>query len=469
MKTPKRLFCISLIVLTITGFYSCKKENVSNGTGTIEFSLNLPAGSGQLKSANASGVIVSYQLMISVEDTKGNSVLSDKLVPLYTFGTNFVSDKVELKSGEFRLTKFMVIDPSGAVIYASPLAGSPLAYLATKPLPTTFKIIPDQNTPVPTQVLLVGTLSPSQFGYATFGVQIITPLDFYTYCILDKDNTLSGAPIVMTTAKLTISNNNDWKYTFTLTAAVNHLVIRGGSEKYTFLLEKEGYVAQQLTFTSQQLTAASNEKPLVLKILTGVPPVTQIMFFQPGPTTGKDAMISNIEPDKNFGDYKYFEATYMSEPMLTVMRSNRSLIFFDLSKLPKSAVIKKAVLNLKYDLPVPWDSTIFVSSNATTPKPYGVLQKIIEPWEENTVTWNKQPKTTETGQVFIQPFIKNSNVIEVDVTSLIAITATNTLPNCGLLFKLSSNEKFKGFRFASSDYPDSLMRPRLSVQYTSTK
>jgi hypothetical protein len=272
----------------------------------------------------------------------------------------------------------------------------------------------------------------------------------------------------MTAAKLTISNNNGWSYIFNLRDSVNHLTIRGGSENYTFLLEKEGYASQKLQFTGQQLLAATKEKPLVLRILTGTP-VPQIMFFQPGPVTGKDAMISNLEPDKNFGDYRYFEATFMTEPLLTVMRSNRSLIFFDMSKLPKSAVIKKAVLKLMYDLPLPWDSTIFISGNATAVKPYGVLQRIIEPWEENTVTWNRQPKTSEVGQVFIQPFIKNSNAIEVDVTSLIVMTGTNTLPNNGMLFKLGSNERFKGFRFASSDYPDSLMRPRLSVQYTSTK
>ena len=68
-------------------------------------------------------------------------------------------------------------------------------------------------------------------------------------------------------------------------------------------------------------------------------------------------MISNLEPDKNFGDYKYFEATFLSEPVLTVMRSNRSLIYFNLDSLPKSAIIQKVTLHLTYDLPIPFDST----------------------------------------------------------------------------------------------------------------
>jgi hypothetical protein len=165
-------------------------------------------------------------------------------------------------------------------------------------------------------------------------------------------------------------------------------------------------------------------------------------------------MISNFEPDKNFGAHKYFEASYMSESVLTAMRSNRSLIWFDMSQLPKSAIIKKVILKLSYDTSIPWDSTIFVSgSNGTvSTKVGGVLQQVIEPWEENKVTWNNQPKTTEINQVFIPPFIRNVNFIEIEVTGLFVSSAANSLSNYGMLFKLCSDNKFKGFRFASSDF-----------------
>ena len=175
--------------------------------------------------------------MVSVADTKGNSVLTDKLIPLYTFGTGFLSEKIEIKTGEFRLTKFLVINPTGAIVYATPMAGSPLAYLTKKPLPMTINIFPDKVTSVLPEVLVVGDQSPSQFGYATFGVQIINPLEFYTNCHLD--NPLISAPIQMTTAKLTISDNSGWIYSFKLIAEANHLTIRGGSEKYTFLLKRK--------------------------------------------------------------------------------------------------------------------------------------------------------------------------------------------------------------------------------------
>jgi hypothetical protein len=467
MKTSIRLFCIFLVALAITGLSSCRKETANNGIGTAEFSLNLPSGSGQLKSGTIDSAVVSYQLMVSVEDMRGNSVLTDRLIPLYTFGTGFVSEKVEINTGEFRLTKFMVLNPSGAIVYATPLAGSPLAYLTNKPLPITFNILPGKITTIIPEVLAVDDQSPTQFGYVDFGVQIITPLDFYTICILD--NPLIMAPTQITTARLTISNNNGWIYSFNLAAAVNHLIIRGGSEYYTFLLEKEGYSPQKMEFTSIQLKEASKENPLILKIPWNA--TEKILFLRPGPAAGKDAMISNLGPDKNFGTYQYFEATYMSEPILTVMRSNRSLIWFDMNLLPKSAIIRKVILQLSYNLPVPWDSTIYFSNNADSivANVGGVLQQIIEPWEENKVTWNNQPKTIEFNQVFISPFIRNTNFIWVDVTKLFVSPAANALPNYGMLFKLNQDERFKGFRFGSSDNPDSTLRPGLSVYYSLPK
>lgn len=340
MKTFIRLFYVSLALLSGIGISSCEKNVANNnGIGTAEFSISMPDEAGLTKSGAATdSMTASYQISISVVDKAGTVIFADKLLPLYSFGTGFVSDKLEIKAGEFRLTKFMVINPAGAVLYAAPLAGSPLAYLASKPLPLSFNIVPDKTTTILPEVLVVGDQNPSQFGYASFGVLIIKPLDFYTYCIVD--NPLVMAPVQMTNAKLTISNNNGWIYSFNLAASINHLVIRGGTENYSFLLEKEGYSPQKLQFTGQQLVGATKENPLVLKFPAGtIQP--QIFFIQPGPEAGKDAMISNLEPEKNFGAHKYFEATYISEPVLTVMRSNRSLIFFDLSQLPKPSVIKK--------------------------------------------------------------------------------------------------------------------------------
>jgi hypothetical protein len=273
------------------------------------------------------------------------------------------------------------------------------------------------------------------------------------------------APTQITTAKLTILDPDGWHYTFALETAVNHLIIRGGHDAYDFLLEKDGYPAQRLKFTSRELLSATKDSPLILKIPWPSP--YRVLVLQPGPESGKDAMISNLEPDRNFGSHRYFEATFLSEPVLTVMRSNRSLIYFNRDTLPKSAVIKKVMLRLTYDLPVPFDSS-YVTDQSPSPgiRWYGgVLQQIVEPWEEGKVTWNTQPKTTELNQVYISPFVRNVNFIEVDITNLFVSSAASVLPDYGMLFRLWPTDQFPGFRFASSDFAESSMRPMLMIYY----
>ncbi len=466
MKTLIRFFLIAIAAPALSYLYSCENKGIDQDEkGSAEFSFSLPDANDTKSGDGADSSTVSYHILISVEDLKGNKVLADSLIPLYTFGTDFVSENVKLSAGEYRLTKFMVINPTGVVVYASPLAGSPLAYLTMRPLPFNFNIFPGQLTKVLPEVLLVGTNTPDRFGYAAFGMRVIEPLEFWAVCYLD--NPLAMSVIQITDARLTISTPAGWFYSCRLAAAVNQIMIRGGSEIYNFILEKDGYAPQKMQFTADKLKASTKENPLVLKI----PAASQfkVIMLQPGPEKGKDAMISNLNPDKNFGAHKYFEATFLSEPVLTVMRSNRSLIFFNLDTIPKSAIIKKVILTLSYDLPIPFDTTFLINPYPATTMTnwYGaVLQQVVEPWEEDKVTWTTQPKTIEANQVYIFPFIKNANFIDVDVTRLFIPVAEIAAPNHGMMFRLWPTEKFPGFRFASSDYAEPRMRPRLAVFYT---
>jgi hypothetical protein len=465
MKKIFRTILVPLALFSMAGLNSCEiNNNDDTAKGTAEFSVSLPSEASKKSIADTDTSKLSLQVLVSVTDLAGNPILTDKMIPLYSFGTDYVSESVEIKTGEYKLIKFMVINTSGEVIFAAPLAGSPLACLCNTTLPMSFTITGGQVTKIVPQVLSTGNQTPEKFGYASFGMQIITPLEFWTVCILDDP--IIMPPVMYTTAQLTVYSSNIWHYTYKLEPTVNKVVIQGGAEFYTLVVEKEGYPSQKLMVPAKELLAATKENPYVLRIPVTSPLKT--IIIQPGPGNGKDAMISNLEPDKNFGGHKYFEATFLSEPVLTVMRSNRSLIAFSLDTIPKSAIIKSVVMRLMYDLPIPFDNTYLTDSlsPAGTVRYGGVLQQIIEPWEEGKVTWNTQPKTIETGQVFIAPFIKNANFIDVDVTRLIFPITASALPNYGMLFRLWPNDNFPGFRFASGDYAEPKMRPQLIVTFT---
>ncbi len=476
MKTLSRFLSVIIITLAAAGIQSCEKNNpAADETGSIELFLNLADPDlANLKSEipDSLGEEVSrYHVLLTIVGPDSMPVLEDELLPLYKFGDGFFSEKMEMKAGAYRLTKFMIVNPEGEVIFASPLRGSPKAYLVKEPLPIGFRVQPERTTRLSPEVLPVQGDPPSEFGYSSFGFVLVKPLPFYIVAINDDPRIM--APTRFTDAKLTVYHPDGWKHSFRMLAQINRLIIRGGAKNYKFLVEKEGFKPVEMEVSAEKLMKTSKEEPLIIRFGSGS---HYVLRLRPDPEMGFDAMISNLEPDKNFGKHPFFEATYMTDDSpLAVMRENRSLIRFSPSGLPKSAIIQKVTLSLFYDIPIPWNGylkdSLFVDAAGNVVYCAGVLEQIIEPWQEHEVTWNSQPKTNEKVQVWIRPFIKNANFIDVDVTRM--FVNEFSYPSYGMLFKLAPSPTldvysgvFPGFRFASSDSEKPELRPILTIHYS---
>jgi len=473
MKTSFKIIPVILCLSMVFGLNSCDKKTDDNPSkGKIKISLSISEDLSTLKSAKSGesisdSTMYSYQLILSVADANGVYIFEDMLIPLYGFGDGFVSEQVEIKAGDFFLKKFMVLNNYGQVILASPLENSPRAYLVEQPLPLFFQVNPNETTLLAPEVLPVDGYAPADFGYASFMVQVVKPLTFYVMAVLD--NPLLMRPTLITDADLYVYTNLGWFHSFKMEPLVNMLEVRA-SDYYEMVAIKEGFPEVRIYISASELRNTSKENPYIISFGQTIP--LNSMVLQPGPEDGMDAWVTNLEPNKNFGDYKYFETSFLPEPILTVMRSTQSLISFDLGNLPKSATIESAILTLYYETPLFWerDTMLYPNPDGTMPPMYSaVLQQIIEPWDEYKVSWNNLPKTTEVNQVMIYPFVKNANVINVDVSSIFVqnpYTDNIPFPNFGMLLKESPEDSFPGFRFVSSDYPEEYMRPKLTIKYS---
>jgi len=469
MKTLKLSF-----ILAVTGiflFFSSCETQKDELNGKVDFSVSF-SGDNLLKAFAADSTYpgdtippeyYSWHLLVSITDENNVPVLEDEIIPLYSFGEQFVSEKLSLKVGKYLLSKFMVIGPYGEVKYAAPLLGSKLAYLVNHPLPIRFEILPDKTNHIVPEVLLVRGSAPEDFGYASFGFQIIRPIVAYVMAI--DDNPLLMRPTITIPAQLSLYARDGWHYDYKLIAGVNKILVKSGYESFKVIVRSEGYPIYEGEISVKELLMSSEASPLIFNLCATQPPFTLIL--QPGPKEGKDAMITDLNPEKNFGDHKYFEASYLTEPILTVMRTKASLINFNLSGLPKSARIESVLLTVVFDRPV-WD-TLWTGLDDYMILNQGlVLQQIVEPWEEYTVSWAKQPKTIEANQVFI-PLLDelSTNIRTYDVTSLFVPMQEIAAPNYGMMLKLSpENVVPGGWSFASSDHPVEQMRPKLRVKYS---
>jgi hypothetical protein len=464
----KALQAIAVLILFLAAGMVQSCEEKPEMQGKIDFSLSLDADE-LLKSVETDSSFVGddsiipanfWQLMVTIVTVDGEVVMEDERIPLFGFGSQFVSEKIELKAGEYLLEKFMVIGPYGNVVYAAPLEGSPKAYLVNQPLPLHFVVKPEQVSHISPEVLRVMNSTPADFGYATFSFNVVRPIIAYVM-VVDNDP-VSMRPSAAIPALLVLKARDGWMHEYSLRAGVNRILVKPGYEWFKVVVKNPDYPPYTDEIAARRLMNSSEENPVVFAL--GKEEYHKLVL-QPGPERGKDAMITDLNPEKNFGDHPYFEASFLSEPVLTVMRTKSSLIEFYLNDLPKSATIQKVFLTLSIENMV-WDSSVVIAENGDYNRKYMALQQIIEPWEEYKVTWNNQPSTTDANQVIIPLYdIYSSMIRRYDVTSIFVNELD--IPNYGMMLKVVADNPYPGgWQFASSDYKVPEMRPELTVLYT---
>ncbi len=458
---------LAMLFLVAGMVQSC--EDKPEIKGKIDFSLNLDSEE-LLKSVETDSNVVSddtivpvnyWQLVITIVSVDGEIVMEDEHIPLLSFGLQFVSEKIELNIGEYLLEKFMVIGPYGNVVYAAPLDGSPKAYLVNHPLPLSFVVKPEQVSHISPEVLRVINSTPADFGYATFSFNVVRPI--LAYVMVVHNDSLSMRPSAAIPATMVLrAAHGGWMHEYKLDAGVNKILVKPGYEWFKVIVKNPDYPPYTGEIPAKRLINSSEENPVVFAL--GNVEYHKLVL-RPGPEKGKDAMITDLNPEKNFGDHPYFEASFLSEPVLTVMRTKSSLIEFYLNDLPKSARIQKVYLTLSIENMI-WENPAVSEEDSDESYKYIALQQIIEPWEEFKVTWNNQPSTTDANQVIIPLFdIYSSMKRSFDVTSIFVNELD--IPNYGMMLKVIADNPYPGgWRFASSDYKIHEMRPELTILYT---
>ncbi|HRZ43251.1 MAG TPA: DNRLRE domain-containing protein [Bacteroidales bacterium] len=180
------------------------------------------------------------------------------------------------------------------------------------------------------------------------------------------------------------------------------------------------------------------------------------LTLQPGPLTGIDAHLKEVEPNVVFDTTPDFIAYYWTFNGLS--SEGRSLIRFDLSQLPSNAVVIDAKLSLYHN------------PTGSSAGHYGVnesvLKMVTSPWSESTVTWATQPLTTnylidtlETSTTATQ------NYLNIDVTPQVSQWCQNPSSNYGWMIEPVIKSTYRSMKFASSDNSNSAIRPKLVITY----
>ena len=181
------------------------------------------------------------------------------------------------------------------------------------------------------------------------------------------------------------------------------------------------------------------------------------IILRPDSTTGKYAIIPSLYPNDNyynlFVDFAAAATTNGGN-----FTAGRSLIDFDLSSIPAMAVITGATLNL-YSYNSPSNSTN-LGDNVS------YLQRITSSWNPMTVTWNTAPTTTTLHQVTLDASTSADEIYNVNVTNLVQDYVNDKANSFGFMLRLATEATYRRLVFGSSQNPDSTLRPKLHVCYS---
>jgi hypothetical protein len=170
--------------------YSCQhEENLSPSTGKVTFSLFQKTR----VNGRVSEAAVPAFVLLSISDSDGNVQENTKL-SLYAFGQGYVSENLQLQIGNYWLTRFVIVDATNKIIYATPLEGSDLAKYVTDPLPLEFTVTNEGSQVTPEVLAVLEDDEPELFGYVSFGFDVVKVAAILTseeYLIYDPANSAS--------------------------------------------------------------------------------------------------------------------------------------------------------------------------------------------------------------------------------------------------------------------------------------
>lgn len=126
-------------------------------------------------------------------------------------------------------------------------------------------------------------------------------------------------------------------------------------------------------------------------------------------TCNKDAAIGYHDgastANNNYGNATQNAAFAIPSSFSSGLNVNRALIGFNLSTIPANASIISAALNL-YALG-PYGTLPGHTGSANS----SYIRRVIQPWNEYTVTWNNQPSTTILNQVTLAQSLSSNRII----------------------------------------------------------
>ena len=278
-----RLGFLYLFISIGTIFISCEEaegpdtipDPIANpGEENPETEEKLPAVIVKIaKTSNSSSrqlrVTAYSKAIITIQTANGDSTsYSNKNIQVQDMGDHYLTEKIILPEGSYQVVAFYVLNDNNDIVEASPKKNSTLSEDQDLSLPLAFdlhsietEIGKEAEMEISMQVVAAEGQSPADFGYQSFGLNIVEVTSNQFYIAMVTDTRLMD--FLPGTVEITA---NGEVITQELIAGINEAVELPIAENYTILLKSFNYDDFIDTLTFDQLKTYA-EQPLVVEMV----------------------------------------------------------------------------------------------------------------------------------------------------------------------------------------------------------
>ncbi|HSF44765.1 MAG TPA: hypothetical protein VLA58_02100 [Chitinophagaceae bacterium] len=248
-------FILSMALVMV--FLSCKDDPIRPnptpaGPQAVRFVLNsLPA--------DAPANNASFSAIVSVEDANNAEVVSNKKLAVTMVNGKYISEKIDLEIGTYKLTKYILVNGDGLSRFASPRSNSEKAALVQKPLNQNITV-GNSNIDQVVEVVKIETQDKAEsFGYpaGSFGA-----LNSETFVRIKLQAVVSVGDIVYDSIpanfKITSWNAAGQKFEkdTLLSAGAKEVYLNAEHVRFSFQVSKWG-ITDEMTINREQLIEES--------------------------------------------------------------------------------------------------------------------------------------------------------------------------------------------------------------------
>ncbi len=205
--------------------------------------INISNNGGRVQNINPNSVVV------SLESNSGEIILNEKKISIVSFNSSFLVDPILLEQGDYKLTKFLVLNANEEVIYASPVDGSVLAPFVSNPLSLNFSIDADQVTEIEVEVVNTESIDPEDLGYVSISFKIVPTLDILVSVLKQE-----FASYRFSNSSLTLSGDSDSLFNQPLGDSINVVKIPTDYDLLTFFVTTDDGRTQEVIISVDSIS-----------------------------------------------------------------------------------------------------------------------------------------------------------------------------------------------------------------------